>query len=349
MNQPADGDAPKRPTLTDIARECGLSRATVARALSGKGYVSPARRQFIQQTADRLGYRASTIARALRTQRTASIGVLIADITNPIFPEMVKGVDEVVSADNYTIFLCNTDENPIRQLAIIRSLLDRQVDGLILISQTLEGESLSLLANGPPCIFVNRRSASFAGDYVGPDNRLGIEQLLDHLFALGHRRIAYIAGPAQSTTAQERRRCFEGIMAARGYPVPPEFMIAGSYQGDSGRLAAQALLRCNPAPTAILAANDYVALGVIDGLRRHGIRVPEDLSVTGFDDIFQTCFSGLYPPRAQGLTTIDQPKRELGRVAGRLMLERLARPSAPLQEIILPVTLNSRDTTGPCR
>lgn len=349
MSERVDEAVSRRPTLLDIARECGLSRATVARALSGKGYVDPDRKLLIQETATRLGYRTSTIARALRTQRSSSIGVLIADITNPIFPEIVKGVDEVLSAEDHTIFLCNTDEDPLKQVAIISSLLDRQVDGLVLISQTLSDESFDLLRNGTPCVFVNRRPETPVDDYVGPDNAMGIRQLLDHLCGLGHRRIAYIAGPSQSSTARERRFYFEAGMAERGHPVPPEHIVEGPYHGESGRRAAAEFLRCEPRPTAIIAANDFVALGVIEVLQGNGIRVPEDISVTGFDDVFHMRFNGSYPLKAQGLTTIDQPKRELGRAAGRAMLERLAHRGAERSTVILPTVLNIRDTTGPAR
>ncbi|WP_413741437.1 LacI family DNA-binding transcriptional regulator [Sodalis sp. RH15] len=347
MSQPRDNTTIKRPTMTDIARECGLSRATVARALSGKGYVNPERKALIHQAAARMGYRASTIARALRTQRTSSIGVLIADITNPIFPEIVKGVDEVVSAGDYTIFLCNTDEDARKQLAIIRSLLDRQVDGIILVSQTVSDESQALLENGPPYVLVNRRPARHAGDYVGPDNAMAVRQLLEHLYGLGHRRIAYITGPAQSSTARERRDSFTAEMARLGCSIPPGYLVEGNYQAESGRRAAEALLACTPRPTAILAANDFVALEVISFLHEHGLQVPEDMSVTGFDDAFKMRFSGRYPLPAQGLTTVDQPKRELGRSAGNALLARMARPDAPVRTIILPTTLNIRDTTAP--
>lgn len=339
----------KRPTLVDIARECGLSRATVARALSGKGYVEEERRQLIQQTANRLGYRTSTIARALRTQRTSSIGVLIADITNPIFPQIVKGIDEVVAADNHTMFLCNTDEDPQKQQAIVRSLLDRNVDGLILVSQTLTDDFLKLLDHGPPCVFINRRPPEPVMDYVGPDNAQGIRLLLDHLCGLGHQRIAYIAGPASSSTAQERLSNFRSGMAARGLAVDENMVLRGNYNFESGRVAAEALAALESLPTAVIAANDFVAMGVIDYFQRRGLKVPEDLSVTGFDDAFEMQADGHYPLRFEGITTVDQPKRDLGRAAGRIMLQRISDPEGTANSIILPTQLRIRNTTAPAR
>jgi len=336
----------RRPTLIDIALECGLSRATVARALSGKGYVDEERRRLIQETASRLGYRTSTIARALRTQKTASIGVLIADITNPIFPQIVKGIDEVVAADDQTIFLCNTDEDSQKQQAIIRSLLDRNVDGLILVSQMLTKEFLTLLENGPPCVFINRKPPNPVLDYVGPDNAQGIRLLLDHLCGLGHKRIAYIAGPVSSSTAQERLANYRLGMAERGLLLDERMIVGGNYNIESGRAAAAILSRLEPRPTAIISANDFVAIGVIEYLQQQGLSVPQDMSVTGFDDAFAMQIDGHYPLKIEGITTVDQPKRDLGRTAGRLILERIGRPDGPPNNIVLPTTLRVRHTTA---
>lgn len=338
----------KRPTLVDIARECGLSRATVARALSGKGYVDPERRRVIQETADRLGYRTSTIARALRTQRTSSIGVLIADITNPIFPQIVKGIDEVVSGAGHTIFLSNTDEDPQKQVAIVRSLLDRQVDGFVMVSQTLADETLKLLEHGPPCVFLNRRPHDDV-DYVGPDNEQGIELLLGHLRTLGHDRIAYVSGPSHSSTSRERLAYFRMSMAAHGLAIDERLVFAGNYYKESGAKAAEAFMAVDPRPTAILAANDFVALAIIRYLHGMGLSVPGDVSVTGFDDVFDFSLMETAVLRVEGLTTVNQPKRHLGRAAGKLLLERLSEPEAPARRVILPTELRIRDTTGPAR
>ncbi|OON41880.1 hypothetical protein BTJ39_01605 [Izhakiella australiensis] len=335
-----------RATLADIARELGMSRSTVGRALAGNGYVSPEKKQLILATAERLGYRVSTIARALRTQQSMTLGVLMADITNPLFPAIVKGIDEVVSAAGYTLFLCNTDENPQRQQTLIRSLLDRQVDGLIMLSQTLSDASRALLRNGPPCVFVNRMPARFKADYIGPDNQQAIDLLLNHLYTLGHRHIACITGPAQSSTVLERTAAWRAGMARLGCAAPQDYLIEGDYRGSSGRRAVEALLRCQPRPSAVLAANDFVAMEVINGLAERGLAVPGDISVCGFDDIFGDHFTALAGLQQKGLTTVDQPKRNLGQAAAQAMLARLAQPRAPASTNILPVSLQARDTSA---
>ncbi|AHF77274.1 Putative LacI family transcriptional regulator [Sodalis praecaptivus] len=335
-----------RATLADIARESGMSRSTVSRALAGNGYVSPVKKQLILATAERLGYRVSTLARALRTQRSMTLGVLVADITNPLFPAIVKGIDEVVSAAGYTLFLCNTDEKSRRQQTLIRSLLDRQVDGLIMVSQTLSAESRKLLFPGPPCVFVNRRPARLSADYIGPDNLQAIALLLGHLHGLGHRRIAFIAGPSHSSTARERKDAYLAQMSRLGCAVPKGYLIEGDYQASSGRRAAERLLNCVPRPSAVLAANDFVALEVINALNAHGLSVPGDISVCGFDDAFGVHFTALASLQAKGLTTVTQPKRELGQAAARAMLMRLDQPQTAVCQTLLPVGLQIRDTSG---
>ncbi|WP_312241596.1 LacI family DNA-binding transcriptional regulator [Pantoea sp.] len=335
-----------RATLADIVRESGMSRSTVSRALTGKGYVSPDKKELILETAEKLGYRASALARALRTQQSMTLGVLVADIANPLFPAIVKGIDEVVSAAGYTLFLCNTDENSQRQQALIRSLLDRHIDGLVLVSQTLNDASRKLLKNGPPCVFVNRMPATVKSDYIGPDNVQAINLLLEHLHSLGHRHIACITGPMQSSTARERKEAYLAGMRRLNCSVQPGYLIEGNYHGSSGKKAIAQLLRCQPQPTAVLAANDFVALELINGLTEQGIAVPDHISVCGFDDAFSMHYNALSRLQEKGLTTIDQPKRELGQAAARALLARIDNPHRAMSRTILPVTLQVRNTSG---
>ncbi len=339
---------PKRPTIADVAQACGLSRATVARALSGMGYVENEKRLLVQKTARKIGYRTSALARSLRTQRSASVGVLIADITNPIFPQIVKGIDDVLSAKGHTILLCNTDESPQKQIALASSLIDRHVDGLILVSQSLETSAIrDLLASGPPCIFVNRRPFETA-DYVGPDNIQAIDLLVDHLAGIGHTKIGYITGTESSSTSRERLSQFSVALQRHGLAVRSEWVFPGDYTIECGREAVRKMSLLSDRPTAIMAANDLSALGMIEEAQSRGLSVPRDLSVTGFDDMLS--FSDQFPHSlsTQGLTTISQPKREIGMAAAAMLLERLAGGrETTLQPVILPVDIKVRDTTAP--
>jgi Transcriptional regulators len=307
---------------------------------------------MIEEVARKLGYRSSAIARALRTQRSRSIGVLVADITNPIFPQIVKGIDEVLSAEGHTIFLCNTDENPKRQYALASSLIDRNVDGLILVSQNLQSDEFNkLLEDGPPCIYVNRRPPNPHHDYVGSDNRQAIELLVDHLVGLGHRRIGFVTGSSNSSTASERRHHFQQELEKRGIPVDERYMFQGDYTAEGGRRAFAQMIERGIDLTAVMASNDFSALGFIDAAQNHGLSIPEDISVTGFDDTAGVNNFMTYPLPIKGVTTIFQSKRELGTLAGQMMLRRLdgsVSPQEPRQAIV-PVALRIRDTTGPAK
>lgn len=341
----------KAPTLEDVARAAGVSRSTAARALSKSGYVDQAKRKLIEETAKRLGYRGSAVARTLRTRRSHTVGILIADITNPIFPRIVKGVDEVLTREEMTLLLCNTDQKPERQEAFVREMLERMADGLILVSQSVGPEFVKLLRTGPPVVFVNRTPKADSFDYVGPDNDQAIDALFEHLTELGHRRLGFIRGPASSSTAYERLERFRKQMAWHGLPLLESAVYDGDYTFEAGRAAADALLRGSPEerPTAILAANDYVALGLIDRARELGLSVPSDLSVTGFDDAFGEAAWHRVFPSAPRITTVEQPRREIGRQAGALLLQRLNDPTRPPQRLIVPVSLLRGNTTGPAR
>ncbi|MCJ8150835.1 LacI family DNA-binding transcriptional regulator [Shinella sedimenti] len=217
------------------------------------------------------------------------------------------------------------------------------------ISQTLTDDFIKLLEHGPPCVFINRRPQAPVMDYVGPDNAQSIRLLLDHLCELGHERIAYVAGPALSSTAQERLTNFRSGMAARGLAVDESMVLRGNYSFESGRVAAGTLSALKSLPTAVIAANDFVAMGIIDYFQQHGLKVPEDLSVTEFDDAFEMQADGHYPLRFEGITTADQPKRDLGRAAGRIMLQRISYPGGAPNSIILPTRLRIRNTTAPAQ
>lgn len=338
----------RAPTLQDVARASGVSRSTAARALSGSGYVEQGKRQIIEETANRLGYRGSAAARTLRTRRSHTVGILIADITNPIFPRIVRGADEVLTREEMTLLLCNTDQKPERQQAFVREMLERMADGLILVSQSVGSEIVEMLRKGPPVVFINRTPEPGAFDYVGPANAEGIDALVDHLTDYGHRRLGFVRGPTNSSTACERFDRFVQKLRLLGLPLPRSAIYDGDYNMEAGRAAADALLNVptSERPTAILGANDFVALGLIDRAKELGFSVPEDLSVTGFDDAFGEAAWQRAFPNAPRMTTIEQPRREIGRRAATLLLDRLANPSRPPSRIVVPVSFVRGTTTA---
>ena len=338
-----DGGSRRRATIRDVARACGVAPSTVSNALANKPHVAEATRRQILEVAQNVGYRGSSVARALRTQRTFTIGVLLADIANPVFPRIVRGIEDVLIRGGCMLYLCNTDGCEEKQLAYMRSLLDGHVDGLILVSQHTGSEDvMRLLDEGPPFVLIHRRNRMREFDYVGLDNRAGIALLIDHLVGFGHRRIGFIGGPRPSTAAEEREDAYEAALERHGLRLEPDLKQPGDYSIACGRAAADRLLALDRPPTAVIASNDFSALGMITRAAERGVRVPEQLSVTGFDDSFIADL-----PFAN-LTTVRQQKRAIGAAAARLLLERITtREARAAREIIFCPELIVRGTTGP--
>jgi DNA-binding LacI/PurR family transcriptional regulator len=337
------GAARRRATIKDVARACGVAPSTVSNALAGKGHVRGATRAQVLETAERLGYRASSIARGLRLQRSWSVGMLVADIANPWFPELVRGAEDVLWARQINLVLCNTDYRPEKESAYLRDLLAKRVDGLIFASTAASSADIPRLQEeGVPLVMLNRRHATAATDYVGMDNRVGVASAVAHLAALGHRRIGFIAGRLGSSAAEERREGYRAAVTALNGAVDEALVVQGDYSIASGEAGARALMALSDPPTAIVSANDFMAYGAIHAILGLGLRVPEDVSVTGFDDIF---VSGL---PLIGLTTVRPPTPRLGAAAAELLLARIdgSAPAGPA-ETILPSELKVRRTTGP--
>ena len=332
-----------RATIKDVARACGVAPSTVSNALSGSGYVRDDTRAQVLDAAKRLGYRASSVARGLRMQRSWSVGLLLADIANPWFPELVRGVEDVLWSAQINLVLCNTDYQAEKEDTYLRHLIDKRVDGLILASTGAESPAVPRLqAEGVPLVMLNRRHGSVATDYVGMDNKRGVAAAVAHLAELGHSRIGFIAGRISSSAAGERREGYLLAMAAHFGAAPPDLIAQGDYSIVSGFEATRRLLALTPPPTAIVSANDFMAYGAIDAITRAGMSVPRDISVTGFDDIL---VSGLSLIR---LTTVRPPTWKLGATAAELLLKRVGKKALGLREsVILPSELVVRGTTGP--
>ncbi|SEQ25786.1 transcriptional regulator, LacI family [Faunimonas pinastri] len=336
-------DRKSRITIYDVARETGLAPSTVSNALAGKGHVSEKSRLLVQEAATRLGYRALPLARALRLQRSFTIGVLIADIANPAFPDFVRGVEDVVVREKCTLLLCNTDGQEASQIEQMDALGDRGVDGIVLISQhTRSPEIRQRLQAGPPFVLVQRRSAGFEDDYVGSDNAGAIEAAVRHLAGLGHSRIAFVRGPVESSTALERLDAFRQAVVGFGLDPDPQLIYPGDYSMASGYQAAMLLLNSRHPPTAIIASDDMNALGIMEAAHRLRAPIPQRLSVIGFDDITLASFGRI------DLTTIHLPKRDMGRAAAELLVRRIAGDRhEPARLIMFPTQLVIRGSTGP--
>ncbi|MCB8838066.1 LacI family DNA-binding transcriptional regulator [Aurantimonas sp. VKM B-3413] len=331
----------KKVTIKDVARETGLALSTVSNALAGKSMVRPETRAIVMEAADRLGYRASIVARSLRAQRSFALGVLIEDVANPSSSAFVRGVEDVANAAGCTILLADTDGSLERQVDAMRALIDRRVDGLVLISQHLEDERVrEMLRGGPPVVLLQRRDPVLDLDYVGSDNVGGVKEAMHFVGRLGHSRVGFVTGPLGSSSARERLQTYRETAEELGFRETEELIYHGRYSFDVGLEAANFFAGLREPPTCIFASNDMNAIGLIQGLSERGLSVPKDISVVGLDDI------ALARIKALDLTTIRLEKRAMGEEAARLVLRRVAAPQRPTACVILPTRLIVRGTTA---
>lgn len=330
----------KRPTIRDVAAEAGLALSTVSNALSNQRYVSDSTRSKVLEAANKVGYRVSYIARSLRTQRTYSLAILVGDISNPFFPELVRGAEDVASAEGYNLVLCNTDYREEKQKAYLQVLQDQQVDGIIVASQIRNGQNIKeVYDDGVPLALINQRYDDIDTDYVGVDNLTGVKEICDHLWQRGHRRIGFITGREGSTAASDRFEGFVRAMKTLNGGHDERLVQPGDWTYGSGVAAARRMLAMVNRPTAIIGANDLMALGAIEAMAEFDFAVPDDISVVGIDDIFLSSM-----PSAN-LTTLRQPKWIAGATAARLLISRIANPDAPLNRVIIPPEFVIRGTT----
>lgn len=308
-----------RITIRDVARVAGVSPQTVSRAINDKDEISPATRARVLRVVEELGYRPNHIARSLTTHRTATLGLVVPDIVNPFFAEIARGVEDLACVSGYQVFLCNTDENPVRERTVLNSLAAKQVDGIILCSSRLDDAELSaMVAEMPPMVLVNRVLKHGEAYAVVIDDFHGAHQAMAHLLRAGHRFIALLRGPTSSYSGRERLRGYREALAAAGVPWDEELVITTMPRVEEGYQATMQLLARRPDVTAIFAYNDLVAVGALQACAAAGRRVPEDVAVVGFDDI---PLASLVVP---ALTTVHVPKYRLGQLALEKLLLRLA-------------------------
>jgi LacI family transcriptional regulator len=320
----------------DVARAAGVSVSTVSRTLTRPDDVAPETRTKVLDIARALGYRPNAAARTLITGRTGNIGLVVPDLENPFFASITKGVQSRARTAGYAVFIADSDEDPSQEPDLARNLA-KQVDGLLLCSPRAEDGVLAELAAESTLVLINRRSGDIPA--VTTDHGEGVRQAVVHLRALGHRRIAYVGGPARSWSNNQRRDAF---LALRGEHADTELIDMGTFQPFvSGGMAAADLVIADGA-TAVLAYNDVVAFGLLDRFRQRGVRVPQDMSVIGTDNIPVSALTS--PP----LTSVGLPLVNSGRAGVDMLLSLVRDPSAPpVHHHDLPVQLVVRGSTGP--
>ncbi len=329
--------------MADVARQAGVSLMTVSRVVNNKDDVSADTRQLVQTTIKQLGYRPSDIARGLVTKRTGAIGLVVPDVSNPYFSEVVRGAEHVAYAENYSVLLCNTEENTQRELAVLQSLEEKCVDGIVLCSSRLAEDDLEeAISRHPAAVLVNRR-LEFADERGGVgvvtlDDIAGGQMATQHLLNRGHRAIGLLAGPPASHSGQGRTEGYHRTMTAAGISPFSRWIKHCAPTVEGGRTGARELLGGNPELTALFCFNDLVAIGALQACGDLGQAIPDDVAIVGFDDI---PLAALVTP---ALTTCRTSRYELGTRAMELLLERIGGCTEMCKEIVLSTELIVRDS-----
>ncbi len=321
---------PERVTMSDVAREAGVSKMTVSRVVNNKGELSPTTRQHVMEVITRLDYRPSAIARGLATNRTGTLGLVVPDIANPFFSEIARGVEDNAYEAGYNVFLCSTYEDIGRERAVLNSLEEKLVDGLVLCSSRLSQEELATTTEAFPAVVLVNRSAD--GDDVGVvrvDSEAGGRIATEFLLGAGHRAIGFLHGPATSLGGGLRVDGYHQALEAAGIRPRPEWEQDCPSNVQGGLEAACAFLPAHPELTALICFNDLVAVGVLQACTRLGRRVPEDLAIVGFDDIPIAAL--VTPP----LTTCHSTQFEIGTQAISLLFKCMEGCTNGREEIVL--------------
>ena len=359
LDPPADSAAdasaeassrPRRPTIFDVARHSGVSYSTVSRVVTGHVNVKPATRARVQAAMAELGYVAHVTARALAKGRTQAIGLLAQEIDNPFFSVVIKGVDQEVSGADYDLLLCTTHSRRGKEAEYVARLAHGMVDGLLIVLPTALPEYVAQLrAERYPFVLIDHDSEAPGCTVVNAANRTGTREGIAYLIGLGHRRIGFITGRQDVGATHQRLAGYRDAMAEAGLDVDERLVVPGDFLEPRGHAATLELLSLRQPPTAIFASSDVAAFGVLAAAREAGLRVPEDLSVLGFDDIVEASSVGVGLSGGVGLSTVRQPLREMGRVAVQRLLALLADRSRPATRVVMETELVVRSTTAPPR
>ncbi|EJN01811.1 LacI family DNA-binding transcriptional regulator [Herbaspirillum sp. YR522] len=327
-------------TIKDVARLAGVSFTTVSHVLNDTRPVSPEARQRVLEAVGQLSYVPSALARSLKSRVTSSIGLIIPNNTNPYFSELARGIEDFCYGAGYSVILCNSDDDPHKQNDYLQVLLTKRCDGLIIATLTQTDHAL-LGRLKVPTVLLDRAPTQLGIDLVSTDNALGGELAAAHLLALGHRRLACIAGPAGLALSEQRVGAFRHTLQQSGCDLPPQALLHADFTSGGGYRAGMQLLQADARPDAIFCCNDLMAIGVLRAAGELGIAVPGALSVVGFDDIELAQF--VHPP----LTTVAQNTRQLGELTAQCLLQRIADPKRPIRRETVAPQLQIRGSTAP--
>lgn len=329
-------------SIKDIAKAAGVSHSTVSRALRHSPLISEETGDRIRRLAAEMGYVPSAIARGLVTQSTRTIGLVVTTIADPFVAEIVRGVEEVALDHGYSVFLCNSNAQPQREIAAVRILRENRVDGVIVTSSRVGNLYLPMLEEMKvPIVLINNQRAGQYVWSVATDNVHGGCLATEYLIELGHRRIGYLGGSPEVSSNRDRLRGYRQALKAHGIRYDPQLVTKGNGRMEGGQRGVEQLLSLSEPPTAVFCYNDMTAIGALRALREAKLQVPQDMSVIGFDDIALAAY--VEPP----LTTIAQAKHEMGQLAMRMLLQLLSEEKQDVHNIVLQGKLIVRASCCP--
>jgi LacI family transcriptional regulator len=329
-------------TIGDVARAAGVSTATVSRVLNDHPRVNPDLAARVRKTMRDLSYQPSGAARTLRTRQSRVWSLVLSDIRNPFFTDMVRGIEDVAYGAGYSIILCNAEEDPAKEAAYIRLALAEQVSGIILVPAHFEmGDLTAAKKQGVPVVTVDRRSSAGDLDSVLVDNVAGASAAVTHLIDNGYRRIACITGPLTTTTGGDRLHGYRRALAKSSVPVDPAFVRTSNFKEAGGYEQMLALVALDPSPDAVFVANGLMTIGALRAIADSGLAIPDDMAIVGFDDMSWAKL--IHPP----LTAVAQPTYDLGLETGRLLLSRLQGYHGAARQVVLSPTLQVRGSCTP--
>lgn len=332
-------------SILDVAKRAGVSKSTVSRVMNG-GSVSTGSYKAVLRAIEEMGYHPNGSARDLARKVTKIIGVVVTDVTDSYYSEIIRGAENCASENGYDLLLCSSHQDEQREAAFLRKLLEKRVDGLLIVScgsnkeqETLETYAIDI-SQQRPLVILERTVPGSVLHTVNIDNRGSSEMAVRHLINLGHTRIGHILGPMNTPWGQERHRGYERALALAGIPYDESFVVEGSFRYEGGYEGAKRLLRLPEPPTAVFAANDISALGVWKAAKEMGISIPGDLALVGFDDLELLSIAEI------PLTTVRQPRMRMGYTAMNMLLSLFKSEAVHGEAVILPTELVIRDSCG---
>ena len=331
----------KRPTMRDVAELVGVSVQTVSAVINNKSEITAETRLRVNEAIEKLGYRPYSVARSLRTGKTNTISFIISDIANPSFAAMASSAEDYAHASGYHLMVHNTHDDPQREASYVHSVAERWIDGVLIVSANDGLESLRILQNAMlPVVAVERVPQEYSGPSVRFDNLRAGQLAAEYLLSLGHKRIAHISGPRHMRHVQERLSGFENTLLEANIRVPPGWIVEGNWRCEDGYECMLQILRSGDVPTALFASNDRMAIGAIQAISQAGLRVPDDISVMGLDDIEVSAF------QIPLLTTIRQPFTSLATEAIQLLLKIIHGEHSPVPHRLLEPLLIERSSAA---